>query len=94
MVRSCQREAFVNEFKALVSGKPTPPKGPLTKLNPVLNKDDCIRSNGRLQFDEYLTYDVRFPKILGEDNGLQSSLSNITMSWPIIQQVLILCCPK
>ena len=64
MVRSCQREAFVNEFKALVSGKPTPPKGPLTKLNPVLNKDDCIRSNGRLQFDEYLTYDVRFPKIL------------------------------
>ena len=64
VVRSSQREAFVNEYKALVSGKPIPPKSPLIKLNPVLDEDGCIRCNGRLQFAEYLPYDVRFPKIL------------------------------
>ena len=60
----CQREAFMNEYKALVTGKPIPPKSPLIKLNPVLDKDGCICSNGRLQFAEYLPYDVRFPKKL------------------------------
>ena len=34
------------------------------KLNPVLDEEGCIRSNGRLQFAEYLPYDVRFPMIL------------------------------
>ena len=64
VVRSSQCEAFVNENEALVSGKPIPPKSPLTNLNPVLDEDGCIRSNGRLQFAEYLPYDVRFTKVL------------------------------
>ena len=64
VLRSCQREAFGNEYKVLVSGKPIPPRTPLIKLNPLLDEDGCIRSNGRLQFAEYLPYDVRFPKIL------------------------------
>lgn len=29
VVRSCQREAFSNEYKALKSGKPIPPKSPV-----------------------------------------------------------------
>ena len=64
VVRACQREVFHNEYKALVSGKPVPQKSPLIKLNPILDEDGCIRSNGRLQFAEYLPYDVRFPMIL------------------------------
>ena len=64
VVRSCQREAFSNEYKALVSRKPIPSKGPLIKLNPVLDEEGCIRSNGRLKFAEYLPYDVCFPKKL------------------------------
>ena len=64
VVRSCQREAFHNEYKALASGKSLPPKSPLIKLNPMLDEDGCIRSNGRLQFAEYLPYDVRFPMVL------------------------------
>ena len=64
VVRLCQREAFQHEYKALVSGKPVPPKSSLSKLNPMLDEDGCIRSNGRLQFAEYLPYDVRFPLIL------------------------------
>ncbi|XP_068712874.1 uncharacterized protein [Montipora foliosa] len=64
VVRSCQREAFPGEYKALVTGNPIPTKSPLMKLNPVLDEEGCIRSNGRLQFAEYLPYDVRFPMIL------------------------------
>lgn len=64
VVRSCQRGAFVNDYKALVSGKPMWPKSPLFKLNPVLDEVGSIRSNGRLQFAEYLPYGVCFPKIL------------------------------
>ena len=64
VVRSCQREAFSNEYKALASRKPIPSKSPLIKLNPVLDEESCIRSYGRLRFAEYLPYDMRFPKIL------------------------------
>ena len=67
VVRSCQREVFLNENKALLSGKAIPSRNPLIKLmklNSVLDEDGVIRSNGRVQFDEYLPYDVRFPKIL------------------------------
>ena len=64
VVRSCQREAFSNEYKALKSGKPIPPNSQLIQLSPVLDEEGCIRSNGRLQFAEYLPYDVRFPKVL------------------------------
>ena len=45
-----------------MSGKLIPSKSPPIKLNPVLDEEGCIRSNGRLQFAEYLSYDVRFPK--------------------------------
>lgn len=54
----------MNDYKALVSGKPLWPKSPLFKLNPVLDEDGGIRSNERLQFAEYLPYGVRFPKLL------------------------------
>ena len=64
VVRSCQREAFSNEYKALKSGKLIPPKSQLIQLSPVLDEEGCIQSNGRLQFAEYLPYDVRFPKVL------------------------------
>ena len=64
VVRSCQCEAFPGEYKALVTGKLIPTKGPLMKLNPVLDEEGCIHSDGRLQFAEYLPYGVRFPMIL------------------------------
>ena len=63
-LQSYQHEACVSECKALVFGKPIAPKSPPIKLNPVLNEDGCIHSNGRLQFAEYLLYGVRFHKIL------------------------------
>ena len=56
VVRSCQREVFVNDYKALVSAKPMWPKSPLFKLNPVFDEDGGNCSNGRLQFAECLPW--------------------------------------
>ena len=95
VVRSCQREVFMNDYKALVFGKPLWPKSPLFKLNLVLDEDGGIRSNERLQFAEitcHMVYD--FLSYCCEDTGLQSSLLSVTMNGPTIQQVLIFCCPK
>ena len=91
VVLSCQREEFSNEYKALMSGKPIPSKSPLINLNPVLDEEGCIRSNGRLHLAEYLPYDVRFPKVLPRG---QNSLSKITMDRPVIPQVPTLSCHK
>ena len=33
-------------------------------MNPTIDEDECIRSSGRLQFPEYLPYDVQSPLIL------------------------------
>lgn len=92
VVRSCQREAFVNDYKAWEANVA---KSPLFKLNPVLDEDGGIRSNERLQFAEitcHMVYD--FLSYCCEDTGLQSSLLSLTTNMPTIQQVLIFCCPK
>ena len=64
VVGLCQRKAFRDKYKALVSKKQIPSKSPLAKVNPLLDEEGCMRSNGRLQFTEYLPYDVQFPMIL------------------------------
>ena len=48
VVRSCQRKAFLNEYKVLLSGKPIPSRNPLIKLmklNSVLGEDGVIHCN-------------------------------------------------
>lgn len=44
LVQLCQREAFLEEYKALSSRKPLPKRSRLLKLNPMLDGDGCIRS--------------------------------------------------
>ncbi|PFX18078.1 EGF-like module-containing mucin-like hormone receptor-like 1 [Stylophora pistillata] len=64
MVRFAQRNAFCDEYTALSSGKPIPKKSQLIKLNPCIDDDGVIRSDGRLKFAGFLPYDTRFPFIL------------------------------
>ena len=64
IVRLAQREAFQDEYAALSAGKPIPKKSQLIKLNPCIDDDGVIRSDGRLQFADFLPYDTRFPIIL------------------------------
>ena len=64
IVRLAQREAFRDEYAALSLGKPIPKKSQLTRLNPSIDDDGVIRSDGRLNFADFLPYDTRFPIIL------------------------------
>ncbi|XP_022803125.1 uncharacterized protein LOC111340530 [Stylophora pistillata] len=64
IVRLAQRNAFCDEYTALNSGKPIPKKSQLIKLNPCIDDDGVIHSDGRLKFAGFLPYDTRFPIIL------------------------------
>ncbi|PFX17685.1 Intercellular adhesion molecule 5, partial [Stylophora pistillata] len=44
--------------------KPIPKKSQLIKLNPCIDDDGVIHSDGRLKFAGFLPYDTRFPIIL------------------------------
>ena len=57
IVRFAQRQAFRDGYAALSSGKPIPKKSQLITLNPCIDDDGVIRSDGRSD-------DTRFPIIL------------------------------
>ena len=95
MVQSGQQEAFRNEYQALASRKSIPPRSPVIKLNPMLDEDGCIRSNGRQQFAGYLPHDVRFPMIHITDKlwrKVQEIISQVWRRW--LQEYLPLLSPR
>ena len=63
IIQRAQREAFREEYDALVKKKPIQ-QSILSKLNPVLDEQGLLRSDSRLRYTEYLPHDVRFPVIL------------------------------
>ena len=63
VVQPCQQEAFHNEYNTT--------KEPTYQAKPN-DEDGSIRSNGRLQFAEYLPYDVGFPMILPRGHCYQT----------------------
>ena len=63
-----QAEAFKEEFTALIHKKELPSNSKLLGLCPKLDGDGIIRSDGRLAYAEFLSYDVRYPAILPRKN--------------------------
>ena len=63
IVQRAQQGAFCEEYEALERKKPIQ-HSILLKLNPMLDEQGLIRSDSRLQYTEYVPYDVRFPVIL------------------------------
>jgi len=64
VIRSCQQEAFPEEYKALVHKRALPHKSKLLGLNPRLDEDGLMRSNSRLANVENLSFNARCPIIL------------------------------
>ena len=61
VVRSCQHEAIMNDYKGLVSGKPVWPKTPLFKCSTrmvvsILMKDCYLLSTCHMVYDFLLGY--------------------------------------
>ena len=63
-------EAFHDEYVALKKGKQLPINSKLLGLCPRLDEDGIMRSDSRLQYAEFLPYNVRYPIILPQKNSV------------------------
>ena len=68
IVRTAQREAFSEEYTALLKGRKLSSQSKLLGLSPRLDDNKVMRSDGRLKYAEFLPYDVRYPIILPRKN--------------------------
>ena len=59
IIKEAQQEAFQEEYKALVNFKSIPQNSKLLSLNPILDEDGLLRSDGRLRNADYLPFDAR-----------------------------------
>ena len=64
IIKEAQQEAFQEEYKALTNFKSVLQNSKLLSLNPVLDEDGLLRSDGRLRYADYLPFHARFPVIL------------------------------
>ena len=64
LIKQAQRHQFPEEWKALASARSVPSSSKLISLNPTLDDDEIIRSDGRLKNAKFLSYDVQNPVIL------------------------------
>ena len=64
IIEEAQKESFPEKYRALTSEKPISESSKIIKLTPRLNEDGIIRCDGRLQYTQFLSFDVRFPIIL------------------------------
>ena len=64
IIRGAQKEAFSEEYLALQKGTKLTMSSKLFGLSPKLDEDGEIRLNTRLQYAEFLPYDVRHPIVL------------------------------
>ena len=63
-VQLIRRTQFSKEWKAFCRGKPLPSNSKLLGLQPKLDDDGLMRSDGRLKRAKFLPYDVRYPVLL------------------------------
>ena len=71
IIRDVQKEVFSEEYLALQKGMNS-----VNYLCPKLDKDGVIRLNTRLQYAEFLTYDVRHPIVLSQKHWVIKLLLN------------------
>lgn len=64
LIKQTQRSEFMDEWLSLSREKPLPAHSKLLGLQPKLDEDGLMRSDGRLVYAKFLSYDVRFPVIL------------------------------
>ena len=70
IVKSAQRKVFQGEYLALQRGQPLSITSKIFKFCPILDEDGLMRCNSRLQYAEFLPYDVRYPIILPRKNAV------------------------
>lgn len=67
-IRKVQQESFGLEFQQIKNGKELDKNSRLKNLSPIINDDDLIRIDGRIQAANDVPYEVKFPIILDGKN--------------------------
>ena len=70
IIKEAQQEAFQEEYKALANFNSVPQNSKLLSLNPILDEDGLLQSDGRLRYADYLPFDARYPVILPRKSGV------------------------
>ncbi|VDI41628.1 Hypothetical predicted protein [Mytilus galloprovincialis] len=68
IIKSTQREAFSDEYNALINNKDFPKTSKLLGLPPRIDENGLIRCDGRLEYADLLSFDARYPIILQRKN--------------------------
>ncbi|CAC5424074.1 unnamed protein product [Mytilus coruscus] len=66
--KHAQREAFSDEYNALLTYKDLPKTSKLLGLQPRIDENGLIRCDGRLEYAKFLSFDARYPIILPRKN--------------------------
>ena len=68
IIKNAQRDSFCDEYMALTKEKQLSANSKLLGLCPRVDGDGLMRSDSRLQYADFLPYDVRYPIILPRRN--------------------------
>ena len=70
LIRYAQQTEFPDEWAALSRGRQLSSNSKIIALQPKIDDDGLIRSDGRLQNAKFLSYDVRYPVILPRNSRI------------------------
>ena len=70
LIRYAQQTEFPNELASLSRGRQLSSNSKIIALQPKIDDDGLIRSDGRLQNAKFLSYDVRYPVILPRNSRI------------------------
>ena len=79
IIRDVQRKVFYEEYSALQKGKKLSPHSKILGLCPKIDEDGIMRLDTRLQYAEFIPYDVRHLYYCHENTGSRNLLLNIIM---------------
>ena len=70
LIRYAQQTEFPNEWASLSRGRQLSSNSKIIALQPKIDDDGLLRSDGRLQNAKFLSYDVRYPVILPRNSRI------------------------
>ena len=72
IIRKVQQNASASEYQQILKGKQINNDSKLINLQPCIDEEGLLWSNGRLRYSDFLPYDARHPILLPGRTGLQS----------------------
>ena len=68
ITKTIQQHEFAEEYKCLTFGKELSTSSKILPLNPRIDENGLIRSGGRLENADYLSFNIKYPIILPRRN--------------------------